>query len=273
MIKPVLSIIILNYHAAGLVKQCLLGLYNEHVNINFEVIVVDNASGDGCLDMVDANFPQVKTIQLNKNHGYAAGNNAGLKQAVGDYILILNPDVAVLGLSLDKLISFMQAHAKVGLAAPKLVNPDGNVQMSAFIFPTFWLPIFRRTPLGYWPWAKTKIEHYLMMNWNHQKNSPVDWLLGACLIARREAIEQVGLLDEQYFLYVEDTDWCRRFWEKNWQVYYVAEVSMVHYHQRQSADALFLGLFNKITWIHISSWLKYFKKWGLRVPHPAEEEK
>ncbi len=272
MNKPLLSIVILNYHTAGLVKQCLRGLFTEKINTSFEVIVVDNASRDGCLDMVKSKFPQVKTVGLNKNHGYAAGNNAGLKQAQGDFLLILNPDVAVFGTALDNLVNFMQNNPKIGLAAPKLINPDGSVQMSSFTFPSFWLPIFRRTPLGYWPWAKEKIERYLMMDWDHKKNKAVDWLLGACLIARREALAQVGWLDERFFLYVEDTDWCRRFWEKNWQVYYAAEISMVHYHQRQSAEALFLGLFNKVTWIHIVSWIKYFKKWGLKVPHPSIEE-
>ncbi|MFH1866796.1 MAG: glycosyltransferase family 2 protein [Patescibacteria group bacterium] len=267
-----LSIIILNYKNAGLIKQCLKGLFTEPIKSAFEVIIIDNASGDGCLNMVTTNFPQVKTIQSEKNLGYAAGNNIGLREARGDYILILNPDVAVFGEALDQLVNFMEQNSKVGIASPKLVNPNGTVQMSAFTFPSFWLPIFRRTPLGYWPRAEQQVKEYLLMDWDHKENKPVDWLLGACLIVRRQALEQVGLLDERYFLYVEDTDWCRRFWKNSWQVYYVAEVSMIHYHERQSADASFWGLFNKTTWIHIFSWLKYFKKWGLRVPHPAAKE-
>lgn len=266
-----LSVIILNYRSAGLVKYCLAGLFKHQHNLSLEVIVVDNASQDGCLAMVKENWPGVTTVALSVNQGYAAGNNAGIKLASGEYIMILNPDVALTNNALDNLVNFMDNHPTVGLAAPKLNNPDGTTQMSAFTFPHFWLPIFRRTPLGLVNNARQQVEKYLMMDWDHQSNRAVDWLLGACFIVRRSALEQVGLLDERYFLYVEDTDWCRRFWQKNWQVYYVAEVKMVHFHQRQSADASFLGLFSKVTWIHIFSWLKYFKKWGLKVRHPSEQ--
>ncbi len=262
-----LSIIILNYKTAGLVKYCLAGLFKEIGDFDFEVVVVDNASNDGCLQMVKANWPQVKTVSLENNKGYAAGNNAGIRVATGEYVMILNPDVAVLEGGVKKLVQFMDENTAVGLAAPKLNNPDGSTQMSTFTFPNFWLPIFRRTPLGFMKSAKKQVKKYLMVDWDHNSNRPVDWVLGACLIARRKSLEQVGLLDEDYFLYVEDTDWCRRFWQKGWQVYYVADVAMVHFHQRQSAEASFLGLFSQVTWIHIFSWLKYFKKWGLQVPH------
>lgn len=273
MNKPKLSLIILNYKNAGLVKQCVKGVLNNPSKVPLEIIVVDNNSHDNCLEIVKNNWPQVITLVAKENRGYAAGNNLGLKRAQGDYVMILNPDVAVMPDTLDKLIDFMDTHPKVGIAAPKLINPDGTVQISAYTFPRFWMPIFRRTPLGYLPRAQKALTRYLMLDWDHKDNRPVDWLLGACLIIRREALEQVGFLDERYFLYVEDTDWCRRFWQKDWQVYYVADVAMVHYHQRQSAGASFWGLFNKTTWIHITSWLKYFHKWGLQVPHPASEEK
>ncbi len=273
MNQPKLSLIILNYKNAGLVKQCVKGIFDNPSKLPLEVIVIDNNSHDNCLEMIKTNWPQVITVAAEKNRGYAAGNNLGLKITRGNYVMVLNPDVAIMPGTLDKLIDFMDSHPKVGIASPKLVNPDGSVQSSAYTFPLFWMPIFRRTPLGYWPRAQKSLTRYLMLDWDHQDNRPVDWLLGACLIIRREALIQVGWLDERYFLYVEDTDWCRRFWQKDWQVYYVAEVAMVHYHQRQSAGASFWGLFNKITWIHITSWLKYFKKWGLRVPHPASEER
>lgn len=271
MNTPKLSIVILNYKNAGLVRQCVQGILNSVSQIFCELIVVDNASGDDCLASLRQKYPQVKTVAMDENYGFAKGNNAGLRSANGEYVMILNPDVAILPGTLEKLVDFMDNHPKVAVAGPKLVNPDGTIQFSAFTFPTFWLPIFRRTPLGYWPWARRQLNQYLMKNWDHQTNRAVDWLLGACLIVRRSALGQVGLLDERYFMYVEDTDWCRRFWENNWQVYYVAQVSMVHYHQRASADASFLGLFNRTTWIHLGSWIKYFIKWGLKVPHPSME--
>jgi len=262
-----LSVIILNYRSAGLVRQCLRGIYAHPPSGEFEVIVVDNASGDGCCDKIEQDFNNVSCVRLKQNRGFAAGNNAGLKAAKGRYVLILNPDITVLPGTLDRLINFMDQHPQVGLAGPKLVNPDGSLQYSCYRFPSFWLPLFRRTPLGNFGWGRRVLEYYQMYDWDHRTNQPVDWLLGACLVVRKNALGRVGLLDERYFLYVEDTDWCRRFWQQKFEVYYVAEVEFVHFHERLSAQASFGGLFNHIAWIHASSWLKYFRKWGIKVPH------
>jgi len=259
-----LSIIILNYRSAGLVRQCVAGIYKNSPPFDFEVIVVDNASADGCLEKISEEWPQVKTIALETNRGYAAGNNAGLKKAQGEYILILNPDITIFSESLEKMVKFMEQNPQVGLAGPKLVNPDGSLQYSSYRFPSFWLPLFRRTQLGKLKKVKKLLDKYLMVDWDHRQNKPVDWLLGACLIVSRPALAKVGYLDERYFLYVEDTDWCRRFWQAGWQVYYMAEIELVHFHERLSAQgSLWQSFFSKITWIHIASWLKYFKKWGL----------
>lgn len=261
-----LSIIILNYHSAGLVRQCVRGVYKAPPPLEFEVIVVDNASSDGVGEWLKVNYPPVVFVQLKKNRGYSAGNNAGIKQAQGEYVLILNPDVVIAKGQLEQMVKFMNKNKSVGLAGPRLTNPDGSLQYSTYHWPSFWLPIWRRTRLGQWSvWAR-QVKKYQMMDWGHQDNRPVDWLLGACLIARQTALKTVGLLDERYFLYVEDTDWCRRFWQAGWQVYYIAEVSLTHFHERLSAQAGWSALFKKVTWIHISSWLKYFRKWGLKVP-------
>lgn len=262
-----LSIIVLNYRSAGVVRQCLRGLASAHLTIEYEVIAVDNNSGDGCLDLVHREFPEVATIQLTQNRGYAAGNNAGLRVARGNYWLILNPDIVVLPDRLEKLVAFMETHPSVGLAGPRLVNPDGSLQYSTYRFPSFWLPLLRRTPLGRLAYFRGVLDAYQMKDWDHLISQPVDWLLGACLIVRAGAAAKVGLLDERYFLYVEDTDWCRRFWQAGWQVFYAADVELVHFHERLSAQASFGGLFNRITWIHIASWLKYFRKWGLVPRH------
>lgn len=257
-----LSIVILNYKSAGLVRNCVRGIFAAQPQLDFEVIVVDNASHDGLLAWLAANYPQTKQVQLSANRGYAAGNNAGIKIAKGEYILILNPDITVLPGKLEQLVNFMEAHPTCGLAGPRLVNPDGTLQYSTYKFPSFWLPIFRRTFLGNIPALAPWIKKYQMMDWDHKDSRTVDWLLGACLIARQTAITQVGLMDERFFLYVEDTDWCRRFWAHKWEVWYAAAVELVHFHERLSAQKpLLTSLFSGITWIHISSWIKYFKKW------------
>ncbi|MFZ5391369.1 MAG: glycosyltransferase family 2 protein [Patescibacteria group bacterium] len=261
-----LSIIILNYKTSGLVRQCLRGLFESSPELNYEVLVVDNNSADGCLSWININYPSVKTIALPNNRGYSAGNNEGIRRARGKYVLLLNPDVTIFKGSLEKMVDFMENNQSVGLAGPRLNNPDGSLQYSAYSWPSFWLPLIRRTWLGHLKWFRPSLVNYQLMNWDHKDNQPVDWLLGACLIARASAIEQVGLLDERFFLYVEDTDWCRRFWQHDWQVYYLAEVKLVHFHERLSAQANFGALFKKITWIHISSWIKYFLKWGFIRP-------
>ena len=257
-----LSIIILNYKSAGLTRQCVKGIYQAKSALDFEVIVVDNASGDGLQPWLTEHYPHVKQISLPNNKGYAAGNNAGIRQAGGEYILILNPDITVLPGKLEALLKFMDDHPQCGLAGPRLVNPDGSLQYSTYKFPSFWLPLFRRTFLGNIPALNPWLKDYQMMAWDHKEARAVDWLLGACLIVRRQAVEEVGLMDEQFFLYVEDTDWCRRFWASKWEVWYVASVELVHFHERLSAQKpLLSAVFSKITWIHISSWFKYFQKW------------
>lgn len=261
-----LSIVILNYKTAGLVRQCVRGIKAAQLQLDYELMVIDNASDDNIGQWLKKYQPSVRFIALAKNYGYSAGNNVGLKAARAEYILILNPDVVISVGRLEKLVEFMDHNPAVGLAGPRLTNPDGSLQYSAYNFPTIFLPLLRRTVLGRLPYFNKLARDYQMMAWDHATNQPVAWLLGACLIARRAALSEVGYLDERYFLYVEDTDWCRRFWAKGWQVYYAAAVELVHFHERLSAQAGFTALGKKITWIHINSWIKYFVKWGLHPP-------
>ena len=256
-----LSIIILNYKTKELVKQCIKGIKLANLAFDYEIIVVDNASNDSIGEMLKERFSDVKFIQSPENVGYAAGNNLGLKQSLGEYILILNPDIVVKEGSIEKMIEYIKQNNEIGLVAPKLINPDKTIQHSCFKFPTFWTPVFRRTPLGRLKIFQKKVDEYLMKDWPHDSNKEVDWLLGAALLFSKNSLEIVGPLDERFVLYFEDVDWCRRFWEKNLKVMYFAESEMVHYHQRLSAeDSFFKSIFNNVTRIHIQSWLKYFWK-------------
>lgn len=101
-----------------------------------------------------------------------------------------------------------------------------------------------------------------MRDWDHKNDKKVDWVQGSCMIVRKSAIDDVGLMDDRYFMFMEDTDWCRRFWQKRWEVWYISNVEIVHYHARASADKFYKTLFNKLSWIHVISAIKYFKKWG-----------
>ncbi|OGY43200.1 MAG: hypothetical protein A3B89_00920 [Candidatus Buchananbacteria bacterium RIFCSPHIGHO2_02_FULL_40_13] len=254
-----ISIIINNYKTKGLLKQCLRGIYLYPPSVEYEIIVVDNNSGDGSAAMIKAKFPQVKLIEAPKNLGHHKGNNLGLKNSQGKYALILNTDIALLDDSLDKIYRFMEDHSQVALVGPKLKNPDGSIQMSCMRFPNKLVPIYRRTFLGNFPFAKKEIDYYLMKDFDHLSTRPVDWILGACVMVRRSVIDEVGLMDEDLFLYFGDIAWCRKFWQAGYKVYYFAAANIVHYHKRESAQS---GIFSLVFWIHIIDWLKYLKKYS-----------
>lgn len=257
-----LSVIILNYKSKGLLKNCLRSIFSVPLRIKHEVIVVDNDSGDGSLQMVANHFPQAKTINSSSNLGHAGGNNLGIKQAQGRYILILNPDIVVLDNALEKMVEFMDQNPGVGAASCRLINPDGTVQMNCRKFPEKFTPIFSRTVLGNLPFARKAMRDYLMVQADHEKTQAVDWLLAACLIVRKKAIDQIGLLDDRFFLYFADVDWCRQLWKAGWSVHYYAGAELVHYYHRESAsqNGISSVFFNKTTRIHIWDWFKYLRK-------------
>jgi hypothetical protein len=260
-----LSIVIVNYNTRGLLKYCLKNILELNLPFDFEIIVVDNNSQDSSVEIMKSLYltnPKIRLIESKQNLGYSAGNNLAIKKAKGKYLFIFNPDIKPLPGSIDKLYDFMEQHPQVGLAGPKLINADGSLQYSCFRFPKFLIPVFRRTPLGRLPFARKKIDWYLMKNWDHNETKPVDWLLGSALVVRKDALERVGLFDERFYLYFSDVDWAKRFWLNDYQVYYVAPAQVIHLHRRESADTNWLeSLFDKVTRIHIKEWLKYFWKY------------
>lgn len=268
-----LSIVILNYQSNGLLKQCLRGLAAARIRLEHELIVVDNHSIPSPAAFIRKEFPQVRLIESPFNGGYAAGNNLGLMAARGRYVLILNPDIAVFPGVIEQLHAFLESHPSAAVVAPKLVNPDRTTQMSCYRFPDPLIPILRRSPLGRFRFAKRRLRSYLMMDWAHNATQAVDWVLGACIMVRMSAIERVGLFDERFFLYFEDVDWCRRFWDAGYQVYYVSAAELVHFHQRISAvNPGLRGILSATTRVHIFSGFLYFLKYGWRSPLPKHHE-
>ncbi|MFA5021999.1 MAG: glycosyltransferase family 2 protein [Patescibacteria group bacterium] len=284
-----LSIVILNYKQKGLLKQCVKGIVAAQPQLKYELIVVDNNSLDDSLAMVDSMFasqaqvegiqpklplgkpleiPPIKTIQARENNGFAAGNNLGISQADGKYIMILNPDVAIVPSALEKMFLFMENNSAVGMIGPRLINPDGSTQYSCRRFPGSLIPLYRRTAFGRLPFAKKVTDNYLMKDFDHEQNKDVDWLFAACLLIRKSALEKVGLFDERFFMYFEDLDLCRRFWQAGFKVTYFADVEMVHYHQQLSAEkGGVFGVFKKGGRIHLASGVKYFAKYlGAKPP-------
>jgi GT2 family glycosyltransferase len=258
-----LSIIILNYKTLGLVKNCLKAIKDLNLPYKYEVIVVDNHSNDGSVEYLEEHYFDIILLKSSKNLGFAGGNNLGLKKAVGKYILLINPDILILSPAIEIMYQLMEKNPLVGLCGPKLINPDGTLQYSCSRWPDWRLPFYRRTFLGKTNRGKKWIEHYLMQDWDHLANQKVDSLYAACYFIRRAALEEVGLFDERYFMYLEDLDLCRRFWQAGWEVWYIAEAKVIHYHQRESALGTgIMGLLKKSGRIHLQSWIKYYLKWG-----------
>lgn len=257
-----LSIIIVSYNNRNLLRESLKCIKKAAINLSYEIIVVDNASADGTVRMLRFEFPEAAVLSMSKNLGFSKGNNVGVERVMGGKILFLNPDIMILPGSVEKMAAYLDAHSEAGLVSPKLLNPDGILQYSAFRFPRWFTPILRRTPFGLLPWGKKHLRNYLMMDWNHNEAKEVDWLLGSALMMRRADYGKLTKFDERFFLYFDDCDLARQVWVKNKKVIYLPYAKMFHFHRRESAHFGFLkGFFHEPTREHIKSWFKYFWKW------------
>ncbi|MBT3690381.1 glycosyltransferase family 2 protein [bacterium] len=257
-----LSIIILNYKQLGMVKNCLKSINKLSLPFEFETIVVDNNSNDESVKYLKENYFNIKLIESGKNLGFSGGNNLGINVSVGEYALVINPDIILNNEALISLVKYMDENENVGMSGPKLLNPDGSLQYSCSRFPDWKLPFFRRSFLRNSVAGKEWNNDYFMKDWDHESNKKVDWLFGACILVRKNILDKVGLLDDRFFMYVEDLDWSRRFWQNGYEVWYIAEAKVIHYHHRDSAEGVgIFGLFKKSGRVHLVSWLKYYFKY------------
>ena len=252
------TVVIVSYNSRGFLHRCLESLHEDPSSLVSGIIVVDNASSDGSAAMVDADFPAVTLLKNPANLGYAAAVNQGIRAAATRYFLILNPDVETGAGAIRALWEFMEKTPDAGIAGCKLLNPDGTLQMSCRTFYTIPLVLLRRTFLArLFPDSRLVREH-LMLDWPHDSDMQVDWVNGACMMVRREAYENVGGMDERFFLYLEDVDWCYRMKKHGWRVYYVHSGSMIHHYQRESAGSLP----DRALMSHLLSTLRFYDKWG-----------
>ncbi len=232
-----LSIVIVSWNVRDLLRRCLHSILDIRHSMRVEVVIVDNASTDGSSDMVQAEFPSVHIITNNENRGFPAANNQGLAVAQGRYVLLLNPDTEVIEDGLATMVAFADAHLDVGMVGPQLLYPDGSVQSSRRRFPTLATAAFESTWLE--PYAPRRLlERYYFLDQPDDAVQDVDWVMGAAMMARREAIEQVGLMDEGFFMYSEELDWCRRFREAGWRVIYLPTARIVHYEGKSSEQVV-----------------------------------
>jgi GT2 family glycosyltransferase len=280
-----LSVIVVSWNTRGLLAKCLASIAptlkphlpeleshlptsnSEHPTSNtdlrtshveprssdLELLVVDNASSDGSSEMVRAQFPSVWLIENQENVGFAAANNQAIRRAHGRYVVLLNSDAELRRGALEALVAFMEVHPRAGAAGARLLNADGSLQPSCHPLPTpereFWRLLFLE-PV--WPRAT-----YPMGRWDTTAPRRVEAIKGACLILRRAALDRVGLLDEDYFMYTEEVDLCYRLAQAGWELWWVPQAMVTHYEgqsTRQAAERMFVQLYR--------SKVHFFRKFG-----------
>ena len=224
------SIIVVSYNGRDFLQRCLSSIYERTQGLEFEVIVVDNASHDGTPEMVASEFPQARLVRRSSNAGFATAVNEGIRQARGEALLILNPDTELDANVLLPMLAYLRQHPDIGILAPKLLDADGSLQLSCRAFPGFTTALFNRYSLltrllpGN-PFSK----RYLMTDFDHSATADVDWASAACWLMHRATYEQIGPLDEGYFWSIEDVDYCQRVHRGGLRVVYFPEVAIRHH--------------------------------------------
>ena len=249
-----LSVIIVNWNVRDLLRECLRSIEAGKGGLSLEIIVVDSASSDDSVAMVRSEFPSVHLIACTENVGFPRGNNLGLQEARGDYLLLLNPDTVIVDDALAVLVSYLQVNPDVGVVGPQLLNPDGSVQSSRRRFPTVTTGFFESTWLE--GLAPGILRRYYALDLPDAATADVDWLTGACIMVPRSTYEAVGGMDEGYFMYSEELDWCRRIKESGRRVVYYPAAQVIHHVGKSSEQA--------VTARHINfnqAKLRYFRKY------------
>jgi GT2 family glycosyltransferase len=223
-----ISVVIVGWNAKHYLELCLESLAKAPPRRSMEVLVVDNASTDGSVEMIEAKFPWVTLIKSGENLGFAKGNNVAIRQCQGRYIALVNPDVIVFPGCLDALADFLDQNPKVGNVGPRVLNPDMSMQSTCRRFPTLWNNFCSATSLS----ARFKNSRFFagehMFYFPHDRTLAVDVLVGCFSMIRREALDAVGLLDEGLFMYGDDVDWCRRARNAGWQVVFYPGGQAIH---------------------------------------------
>jgi GT2 family glycosyltransferase len=225
-----LSIVIVSHNAEKLLRRCLDSIYRYQRELAFEITVVDNCSQDRTKAMVRRDFPQAKLLENQTNPGFSVACNQGIRSARGRYVFLLNPDTEFTAGGITRMIRFMESQPQAAICGPKMIDSQGKVQFSCRSFPSYLTAfssgqsilnrLFPTNPLS---------RRYLMGDLNRSKESRVDWVSGSALLTKREVFETIGLLDERFFMYVEDVDFCLRAKQNGLLTYYFPEVTILHH--------------------------------------------
>jgi len=251
-----ISIIIVNWKVKSLLKKCLDSILKYQEDLALEIFVIDNNSKDGSLKMIKDHYPQVKLIALESNQGFAKANNLGLREGEGKYFLLLNPDTEIREGFFKKVIKYLDKHTAIGILGPQILNPDQTIQESVRRFPTFFSQVLVLLKLKNILNNNKFLKHYLEKSFDYHKIQNVDQVMGAAFFIRRAVLNKIGFLDEKFFIWFEEVDYCQRAKKQGFIIKYFPEVSIIHqggYSFQKQLAFQNQRIFNK-------SLLYYFKK-------------
>ncbi len=251
-ITKVTSVIIVSWNVRDLLRRCLQSVASQPSPVNHhgsslstvdyrlttEVIVVDNASTDGTVEMLRAEFPDVRLIANAGNAGFTHANNQALAQSQGRYLFLLNPDTELRTGALQTMIDYMAVHPRVGIIGPQLFYGDGTLQSSRRRFPTLATAFLESTKLQQWFPRNRVLTRYYMLDTRDDVTQQVDWINGSAMFVRREMYDQIGGFDEGFFMYSEELDWCYRAKEAGWQIVYLPAAQVTHYEGKSSEQVV-----------------------------------
>lgn len=253
-----ISFIIVSWNVRDLLRRALESIRADAAAYETEIIVVDNASQDGTVEMLRGEFPNVRVIANTANRGFTRGNNQALQIAKGRFLFLINPDTELMSGATRGLVEFMAepANVQVGIVGPQLIYADGTLQSSRRRFPTFSTALLESTKLQQWFPRNRTLGKYYMQDTRDDATQDVDWVVGAAMFVRRAVYEQIGGLDENFFMYSEELDWCKRAKDAGWRVVYLPCARILHYEGKSSEQVLA----QRDIYFH-SSKVCYFKKY------------
>lgn len=226
--QPDVSVVIVNWNTREILRNCLASVQGETKRVRLEVIVVDNASSDGSAELVQRDFPEARLIANSENRGFAAGNNQGIAASKGRYVLLLNSDTIVLDGAIDETVAFADAHPQAAAVGCRVLNPDRTLQPTCFMYPSVGNMVLSSTHL-YRLFPRSRLLGRERMTWWERDDvREVDVVTGCFMLVRREAIDQVGGMDEDYFMFGEETDWCWRFRRAGWRLLFTPAGQIIH---------------------------------------------
>lgn len=250
-----LSIIIVSWNVREDLIRCLRSVEENQPSGEFETIIIDNGSTDGTVEAVKRSFPEVVVLTNSENCGFAAANNQGIEIAKGQYILLLNPDTIVHSNSIDQLIDFMDNNLDIGVCGPKLLNADGTTQGSVRQFPTFRAALYRHTIFKVLLIFRKQQHRYMMRHFSYDRQMDVDQVTGAAFMTRKSIVDQIGAMDEQFFMYYEEVDFCYRVNKAGYRIVFTPTAAITHFGGQSSGQ---IPIENRM--MLVKSMLMFFRK-------------